>query len=257
MGVHGLTALLRRYAPKSLRTLRTNAFSEQIIAFDASCHLNKFVYGEDIHPHRHIYGFYLMARYCRMHNITPVFVFDGANRIAAKQLEHARREKNRQKIQPSLEYERARSARLASWTNAYRDLSDAAATRVLDQLQEEYPAATTTTTTSTVSAMDSDDQIEQQLVQLATDLKHALVVAEDTERYTKTVRGLSAREHTLMTSMIRDRIKDTEIALQELKNDNQHMMESLAVDSYHTSLTRGVYRVFADIGIHLYDLRKS
>ncbi|KAI7856311.1 PIN domain-like protein [Circinella umbellata] len=223
MGVHGLTALLRRYAPQSLKSIRTKALSKQVIAFDASCHLNKFVYGEEIHPHRHVYGFYLMARYCQMHSITPIFVFDGAQRIAAKQLEHSRREKSRRKIKPSLEYERARSMRLATWTNAYRDLSDDAAARILDQLASptEYPS------TGNNKKAESNPVIENQLVETATNLKHALKLVQDTEKYTKTVRGLSAREHVVMTSMIRDRIADTEDALQDLRNDNQQMVNSL------------------------------
>ena len=228
MGVHGLTALLRRYAPQSLKTIRTKALSNQVIAFDASCHLNKFVYGEEIHPHRHVYGFYLMARYCQMHNITPIFVFDGAQRIAAKQLEHSRREKSRRKVKPSLEYERARSMRLATWTNAYRDLSDEAAARVLDQLATptEYPS------TGKNNKDETDPVVENQLVELATNLRHALKLVQDTEKYTKTVRGLSAREHNVMTSMVRDRIVDTEAALQELRNDNQQMVNSLGKSSH-------------------------
>ncbi|KAI9271730.1 PIN domain-like protein [Phascolomyces articulosus] len=246
MGVHSLTAVLRRYAPQSLKTKRTHAFSNQVIAFDASCHLNKFIYGEEVRPHRHVYGFYLMARYCQLHNITPIFVFDGAYRIAAKQLEHSRREKSRRKIQPSLDYERARSVRLASWTNAYRDLSDDAATRILEQLLTttpptrsaiSYPSKETTPMTKAKTTMNEsdtdrakkvdDEVIEKQLVQLATDLNDALELAEDTEKYTRTVRGLSAREHAVMTSMIRDRIEDTDTALQDLQNDNQQMMSSL------------------------------
>ncbi|KAI8138100.1 PIN domain-like protein [Fennellomyces sp. T-0311] len=218
MGVHSLTTLLRRYAPGSLRTIDAKMLSQQTIAFDASCHLNKFVYGEESHPHRHIYGFYLMVRFCDRHNIVPIFVFDGAHRIPAKELEHARRERNRRKIRPSLEYERERTERLASWTSTYRNLSDpAAAARALSQLQPNLDS---------LSNVQPDSE-ENQLVQLAADLRQALIVAEDSEKYTRTVRGLSAREHALMTSIARDGVKDTEQALDALRRDNYHMVDSL------------------------------
>ncbi|KAG0166996.1 hypothetical protein DFQ30_006506 [Apophysomyces sp. BC1015] len=138
MGVHGLTALLSRHAPKSLRTVKPSLFAHQTLAFDASCHLNKFMFGDEIHPHRHIYGFYMLARFCELNNITPIFVFDGPYRLEAKKHEHERRERGRRKVGHSLLYEKERLARLESWfevsKESYHNLSDTAATRILSQL---------------------------------------------------------------------------------------------------------------------------
>lgn len=121
MGVRGLTKLLKRYAPSSVKTVPANQFANHTIAIDASCHLNRFMYGDGGDPNRHIQGFYLLARFCELNNIHPVFVFDGPRRLAAKQLEQAKRAQARKKVERSLRAEQKLSSRLKSLDTAVFD----------------------------------------------------------------------------------------------------------------------------------------
>ena len=115
MGVNKLTKILSDHAPKALVHVSSSHFSHQVIAIDASCHLNKFIYGDEQVPHRHIYGFYQLARFCDMHHIKPIFVFDGPHRVKAKHLEHAKRARVRHKVQHSLAFEQEQALRLEAW----------------------------------------------------------------------------------------------------------------------------------------------
>lgn len=263
MGVNGLTTLLRRYAPNSMRTVSASSLARQTIAFDASCHLNKFVYGDEPHEHRHVYGFYLLSRFCEHNLIKPIFVFDGSRRIAAKQLETERREKTRIKVGYSLDYERSRAERLEDWiqlSSAFRELSDSAAARILEQLGETIEALQQETTWATTAAsnvattasdtfkdedeeavvtmdtlralrdqtiMNRERQLEAKLTHIAHELRSAVQLANDRAKYTRTVRDLSAREHSTVASMLRDRIENAERSLDDLKKINRRMLTSL------------------------------
>ncbi|KAI7886251.1 hypothetical protein K492DRAFT_156175 [Lichtheimia hyalospora FSU 10163] len=250
MGVHGLTALLRRYAPGSLRTVSALSLSHQSIAFDASCHLNKFVYGDEPHPCRHIYGFYSMARFCQLVGIKPIFVFDGSIRIKAKEYEQARRDRQRKKVLHSLSYERDRSQRLALWADmadSYKDISDAAAARILDELGDTLDELEETTTNifkkrqqeQLQHSSDQDieqhvkddvaaeERIEHKLALIARELRTAMARADDAERYTSTVRNLSKQEHQIMSSLVRERIHSASNVLRHVKDANMHMLGSL------------------------------
>ncbi|KAI9312166.1 hypothetical protein BX666DRAFT_859688 [Dichotomocladium elegans] len=230
MGVHGLTGLLRRYAPKCLRNITARSLANKTIAFDASCHLNKFIYGDEPHEARHIYGFYSMARFCQLNKIRPIFVFDGPERLEAKQFEHERRERQRRKVKYSLDYERARAHRLALWaevSDSYRDISDEAAARILDMLGETLEA---------IEQRDEDednvDTIEAKLTAIARELRLAIISAEDREKYTSTVRNLSLQEGQLMSTLIQSRIKNAKSALRSLSASNRHMLGSYGTLSH-------------------------
>lgn len=259
MGVHGLTGLLRRYAPSSLKKISASTLAHQSIAFDASCHLNKFVYGDEPHPCRHIYGFYSMARFCQLVGIKPIFVFDGSVRIKAKEYEHARRKRQRRKVLHSLSYERDRSQRLALWedvADSYRDISDAAAARILDELGDTLDELEEATTSilkkrqqeqlqhSSDQVIEqhvkedvaAEERIEYKLALIARDLRTAMMTADDTERYTSTVRNLSKQEHQLMSCLIRERIHSAASVLRHVKDANVHMMGSLGMSRVYTRL---------------------
>lgn len=259
MGVHGLTGLLRRYAPSSLKTISASTLAHQSIAFDASCHLNKFVYGDEPHPCRHIYGFYSMARFCQLVGIKPIFVFDGSVRIKAKEYEQARRKRQRRKVLHSLSYERDRSQRLALWedvADSYRDISDAAAARILDELGDTLDELEETATSilnkrqqeelqhSSDQVIEqhvkedvaAEERIEHKLALIARDLRTAMMTADDTERYTSTVRNLSKQEHQLMSCLIRERIHSAASVLRHVKDANVHMMGSLGMSRVYTRL---------------------
>ncbi|CAO3634473.1 unnamed protein product [Cunninghamella blakesleeana] len=58
----------------------------------------------------------MLARFCEINDIKPLFIFDGVHRIQEKeQWEGKRRERNRYKIDQSLLFEEARSIRLDNW----------------------------------------------------------------------------------------------------------------------------------------------
>lgn len=235
MGVYGLTAILKRYAPNAVRTVSCSAFAQQTVAIDASCHLNKFIYGNEAHPYRHIYGFYQLAKFCSLNGIRPLFVFDGAQRLEAKQLEHAKRARSRRKVKHSLLFEKEQSARLDSWLQvsdqydqAY--MSKESALAILNELGETLKEIETDPTLIEDDIMPVDvqqRQMEEKLTSIAQELKNAIITAENTEKYTRTVRELAKKERGLVSDMIIHRFKNIKSALQHLKKENQAMLSSL------------------------------
>lgn len=188
MGVLGLTGILTRYAPNSVRQVSANTLVGKTIAFDASCHLNKFMYGEEQVAHKHIYGFYQLARFCQLNQITPIFVFDGAHRLEAKHLEYKKRARARNKTNHSLRLEKDQALRLDVWSG------------VTDMTSEELA-----------------DKIKE--------LQAALADTENTDRYTKTVRSLVMREDLLVSDLFNSKL--TKPLLKELKRDTRQMVHSL------------------------------
>lgn len=188
MGVLGLTGILTRYAPNSVRQVSANALAGQTIAFDASCHLNKFMYGEEQVAHKHIFGFYQLARFCQLNRITPIFVFDGTHRLEAKHLEYKKRARARNKTNHSLRLEKDQALRLDVWSG------------VTDLTSEELA-----------------DKIKE--------LQVALANTQNTDRYTKTVRNLVMREDLLVSDLFNSKL--TTPLLKELKRDTRQMVHSL------------------------------
>lgn len=242
MGVYGLTRLLQRYAPESIQTISASALAGQRIAFDASCHLNKFVYGDEPHPHRAIYGFYMMARFCQINHITPIFVFDGAHRLPAKWLEHARRERGRIKVGHSLIYERARTERLQETSEILSSssilLTDDAARRILAQLgetEDELLQATAATTAPKAeedaeNVLRREHRLEDKLSRIAMEIQQARErAANDPDKYTRTVHALSVREQQVLANLVRDRFRGAQNALKDLKITNQSMIASFGM----------------------------
>ncbi|KAI8643896.1 PIN domain-like protein [Parasitella parasitica] len=218
MGVHGLTAILKRYAPKSVRTVSCNAFSQQTIAIDASCHLNKFIYGIEGHPHPHLYGFYQLARFCSLNKITPLFVFDGPHRLDAKKLEHAKRARSRLKVKHSLRFEKEQSVRLDSWS------------QVSDQYNQAYMAKELLEIKEGAMATDNKSlkqELRARTLAIAQELKEAIIMAEDTEKYTRTVRAMANKEKDAMLDAATSEFKDDKSALYELQKENEDMVSSL------------------------------
>ncbi|KAI8341746.1 PIN domain-like protein [Chlamydoabsidia padenii] len=213
MGITGLTGLLKRHAPQSLTRTLTQQYRGQTVAIDASCPMNRFIYGDDPHPYRHIQGFYLLAKYCDRHDIKPIFVFDGKERLPAKQQwEHRRRARGQLKVRSSLVFEQSRSTRLAAWLAAADDLNlltpDTTAL-VLDQLK----------------GVDGNDELSE-LARLAQELYRTNQRVQDRERYTKTVRDLSDQEYSLMETMVRQRMDSVQDDLMDLKRQNDRLLVS-------------------------------
>ncbi|KAF9583606.1 Elongation of fatty acids protein 2 [Lunasporangiospora selenospora] len=114
MGVKGLTSLLRKLAPGSVRKRHISAYKDMTVAIDVSCFLNRFIYGADPHPARVQRGMYKLCLFMRMNGIKPIFVFDGPNRIIEKKREGEKREAMKEKAQKSFQLERNRKQRLNS-----------------------------------------------------------------------------------------------------------------------------------------------
>ncbi|KAI9476167.1 MAG: PIN domain-like protein [Benjaminiella poitrasii] len=237
MGVNGLTGILSRYAPNSVRVVSSSAFAGQAIAVDASCHLNKFIYGDEPHLHRHIYGFYQLARFFDINKIKPIFVFDGPRRIKAKELEYAKRQRAREKVKYSLLFEKEQSTRLNHWMEMsdqyhqsnYSPTKESLLTILgelgesIDQIELDLPPEKE----ERIVSLDKQHEIEGQLASVAQELRTALQTVEDTEYYTKTVRELARREKALIAEMIMNHFNGTKSALKMLKRDNQAMLFSL------------------------------
>ncbi|KAI7870018.1 PIN domain-like protein [Spinellus fusiger] len=303
MGVRGLTSLLSRYAPRSIRTVNAKEFAHQTIGFDASCQLNKFIYGEEPHPYRHIYGFYVLTRFCDVNNIKPIFVFDGSYRIPAKKLEAERRRRVYHKTEQSLAYEKDRTSRLDLLSQLssyqYTYLPEDAAKRILSRLENEISTlefahdvvskdieqgvvgrvlqkekekekekeekvqvetpslitlehqaletklseladavqqAVTVTVTEkeekvqveTPSLITLEHQaLETKLSELADAVQQAVATAENREKYTRTVRELTAKERNAMIEMVQEKIISVKASIDPLVEANQKYLASL------------------------------
>ncbi|KAG1140039.1 hypothetical protein G6F37_010233 [Rhizopus arrhizus] len=227
MGVNGLTGILKRFAPQSVRVVHPNVFTNQTIAVDASCHLNKFVYGEEPHNYKHIYGFYLLTRYFDLLKINPIFVFDGSHRLEAKRLEHERRERQRRKVKHSLLFEKEQASRLEAWLEVTEetiaDLPQKSAVTILSELDESLKEMDHAVT----HREEGNANITKQLNRIAQDLREAVIKVEDKERYTRTVRSLAKREKHLVTDMLIHRLEDVKSSLMSLSVDNQINRTSL------------------------------
>ncbi|KAF9352443.1 Elongation of fatty acids protein 2 [Mortierella sp. AD094] len=145
MGVKGLTALLQRLAPQSVRTQHISRYKDKTLAVDVSCFLNRF----NPHPARVQRGVYRLCTYLRLNGIKPIFVFDGPGRIAEKQREAARRAAVKERIEKSFQLEKTRKSRLKGLKGTSKLLQSfppAKASSILEgiQLQTDNPALTTT-----------------------------------------------------------------------------------------------------------------
>lgn len=242
MGVHGLTSILKRYAPNAVRNVSCASLAKQTIAIDASCHLNKFIYGDESHSHRHIFGFYQLAQFCDLNSISPIFVFDGPKRLEAKQMEHAKRAHARRKVKHSLLFEQEQSIRLDNWLEVSNMCDQAMMSKesalailselgeTLEELEEDLPdinEAQEEEDDDDMVPMEKQQEHEMKLMQIAQELKLAVLNAEDTDKYTRTVRHLAFREKELMSNMISNRFKNLKASLQMLRKDNQNMLTSL------------------------------
>ena len=73
MGIHGLTSLLKRFSPNSIRKVKLDEFKYKKIAIDTSLFIHKFLYSYN----NIIHGFFLQIYHLRRRNIEPVYIFDG------------------------------------------------------------------------------------------------------------------------------------------------------------------------------------
>ncbi|OAD79927.1 hypothetical protein PHYBLDRAFT_162979 [Phycomyces blakesleeanus NRRL 1555(-)] len=232
MGVRGLTGLLARFAPKSIQTVNANELAHQTVAIDASCNLSKFIYGDEPHPHKHIFGFFMLARFCEINNIKPIFIFDGASRIPAKKLELDRRDRARNKVDHSLLFEVERNLRLDALfqsSSNKESLSNDAVIRILarlDQTQDTLTDAHAQVNKNIVEKADKPS-LEAKLSEWADGINQAAVLSEDREKYTQTVRNLTAKERDTMSTIVQDQLNSVKSFLSPLMVENEYLLSSL------------------------------
>ncbi|KAF9101477.1 Elongation of fatty acids protein 2 [Mortierella sp. GBA35] len=136
MGVKGLTGLLQRLAPDAVRTRHISHYKGKTLAIDVSCFLNRFIYGLDPHPARVQRGVYRLCLYLHMHEIRPIFVFDGEGRIVEKEQEGIRREAMKQKVKKSFKLEKIRKTRLKGLKGSAQILRDFSPEQVVSIMED-------------------------------------------------------------------------------------------------------------------------
>ncbi|OAQ31326.1 PIN domain-like protein, partial [Linnemannia elongata AG-77] len=136
MGVKGLTALLQRLAPDAVKTQHISHYKGKSLAIDVSCFLNRFIYTIDPHPARVQRNLYRLCIYLRLHDIRPVFVFDGPGRIVEKEQEGIRREAMKEKVKKSFQLEKIRKTRLKGLQGSAQILKDFSTEDVISMLED-------------------------------------------------------------------------------------------------------------------------
>ncbi|KAF9209882.1 Flap endonuclease GEN 1 [Haplosporangium sp. Z 27] len=158
MGVKGLTALLQRLAPQSIRSQHISYYKGKTLAVDVSCFLNRF----NPHPARVQRGVYRLCMYLQLNGIKPIFVFDGAKRIVEKQREIARRQATKERIEKSFKLEKDRKSILKDLkgsTKLLQKFSPETVSSILGdiQLQTNSPELAITSTSVDTSDKPEDD----------------------------------------------------------------------------------------------------
>ncbi|KAG0056257.1 Elongation of fatty acids protein 2 [Gryganskiella cystojenkinii] len=153
MGVKGLTGLLQRLAPDSVRARHITHYSGKTLAVDVSCYLNRFIYGLDPHPARVQRGVHRLCLYLELHGIKPIFVFDAQDRIIEKQREGLRRDVLKEKVQKSFELEIKRNKqRLGSLREPAKILQTLSDDQMMNVLRDIRTRGTSTVSLSTSAA---------------------------------------------------------------------------------------------------------
>ncbi|KAG0069947.1 Elongation of fatty acids protein 2 [Linnemannia elongata] len=132
MGVKGLTALLQRLAPDAVKTQHISHYKGKSLAIDVSCFLNRF----NPHPARVQRNLYRLCIYLHLHDIRPVFVFDGPGRIVEKEQEGIRREAIKEKVKKSFQLEKIRKTRLKGLQGSAQILKDFSTEDVISMLED-------------------------------------------------------------------------------------------------------------------------
>ena len=76
MGIRGLTSLIKKYAPNSMKSRSFTYFKNCIVAIDTSILLYKFRYSND-NPNSHLNGFLNKCLSYIKNGILPIFILDG------------------------------------------------------------------------------------------------------------------------------------------------------------------------------------
>lgn len=122
MGVKGLTGLLNRFAPASIHMPTARDISGMVLAIDTNIFIQRFFRGsQGSLGARHMEGMRGMCRYIGSLDITPIFVFDGEQRLEAKAGELLKRRDRKLKLQNEFEIEQARAQRIEKLTMARED----------------------------------------------------------------------------------------------------------------------------------------
>ncbi|KAF9538914.1 Elongation of fatty acids protein 2 [Mortierella hygrophila] len=158
MGVKGLTALLQRLAPDAVRTQHISHYKGKSLAIDVSCFLNRF----NPHPARVQRNLYRLCTYFHLHDIQPIFVFDGPDRIVEKEQEGIKREAMKERVKKSFQLEKIRKTRLKGLKGSAQILRDFSAEEfvsMLEDMRKQDGGDGRASVTQAVSVLfDSDDE---------------------------------------------------------------------------------------------------
>ncbi|KAJ7578471.1 PIN domain-like protein [Mycena floridula] len=93
MGVLGLTPFLQKSFPEVIKQLpdRLKAFAGKTIVLDGTLITQRLHFTQHPHPHRHVLGWYKLARELKEAGVNAICVFDGKERNIAKAHENRRR----------------------------------------------------------------------------------------------------------------------------------------------------------------------
>lgn len=101
MGIRGLSSLIKKYAPNSMKTQSFTYFKNCIVAIDTSILLYKFRYSND-NPNSHLNGFLNKCLSYIKNGILPIFILDGKP-PPEKDITINKRNKTKEKIEKRID----------------------------------------------------------------------------------------------------------------------------------------------------------
>ena len=107
MGIRGLNALIKRYAPDAIQVCDISKYKNSKVAIDCSILLYKFKYASRA-ENSHLIGIANRIKFYLMNGILPIFVFDGAP-PDAKKITLLKRQSAKEKMYTRIEELRAKT----------------------------------------------------------------------------------------------------------------------------------------------------
>lgn len=119
MGIRGLNALIKRYAPDAIQVCDISKYKNSKVAIDCSILLYKFKYASRA-ENSHLIGIANRIKFYLMNGILPIFVFDGAP-PDAKKITLLKRQSAKEKMYTRLEELRAKTPETDEENNNIKD----------------------------------------------------------------------------------------------------------------------------------------
>lgn len=119
MGIRGLNALIKRYAPDAIQVCDISKYKNSKVAIDCSILLYKFKYASRA-ENSHLIGIANRIKFYLMNGILPIFVFDGAP-PDAKKVTLLKRQSAKEKMYIRLEELRAKTPETDEENNSIKE----------------------------------------------------------------------------------------------------------------------------------------